>query len=174
MKFGSMMIMAACFGTCALHAQNGNPLSAGTKQLYMMAKADVMKSAAKVPEAMYSFRPTPEVRSFAELFGHIADSEYEFCGPVKGEEKKSDIEHTKKTKAELTAALNEAFGYCDALYNTMTDAALADKIQGFGPQGTKLFALSFNTAHANEHYGNLVTYMRIKGIVPPSSEAQAK
>jgi uncharacterized damage-inducible protein DinB len=173
MNFRSMIMVAACFGACALHAQS-NPVSAGTKQLYTMVKGDILKTAAKVPESMYSFKPTPEVRSFAELFGHIADSQYEFCGPAKGEQKKSDAEHTKKTKAELTAALNEAFAYCDAVYNSMTDAAAGDKIQGFGPTGTKLFALNFNTAHSNEHYGNLVTYMRLKGIVPPSSESQGK
>jgi uncharacterized damage-inducible protein DinB len=174
MKFRSMMILAACFGTCALHAQTANPVTAGTKRLYEMVKVDIVKTAAKVPESLYSFKPTPEVRSFGELIGHVADSQYEFCGPVKGETKKSDIEHTKKSKADLTAALNEAFAYCDAAYNSMTDAAAGDKIQGFGPQGNKLFALNFNTAHANEHYGNLVTYMRLKGIVPPSSESQGK
>jgi uncharacterized damage-inducible protein DinB len=167
------MFAATVMCAATMHAQS-NPLSTETKQLFMTAKNDILKSAAKVPEADYSFKPTPEVRSFGEILGHVADAQYLFCSAVKGEPRSPDsltIEKTKHTKAELAAALNEAFAYCDSAYNAVTDATAADKVKFFGADRTKLATLAFNTAHTFEHYGNLVTYMRIKGIVPPSSES---
>jgi uncharacterized damage-inducible protein DinB len=124
-----------------------------------------------MPEENYSFKPTPAVRSFGQLIAHVADSQYEFCGPVKGEQKSPDIEKTVTGKAELISALQTAFAYCDAVYDSLTDAHAADKIKFFGGNRTKLGTLNFNTAHADEHYGNIVTYMRMKGLVPPSSES---
>jgi len=80
------------------------------------------------------------------------------------------IEKNKTTKAELVQALKDAFAYSDKAYDTMTDAQAAQMASFFGRQQTKLFILSLNTGHDNEHYGNMVTYLRMKGIVPPSSE----
>jgi uncharacterized damage-inducible protein DinB len=82
------------------------------------------------------------------------------------------IEKSKTTKADLVQALNDAFAYCDKAYDGMTDAHAADIVKFFGRDYAKLAVLSFNSAHNNEHYGNMVTYMRIKGLVPPSSEAR--
>jgi uncharacterized damage-inducible protein DinB len=163
--------IACALGACLASAQN-NPLSKDAKDRYMEVKGDVLKSAAKVPEELYSFKPSPDVRGFGQLLAHIADAQYEFCGPVKGE-MKSDIEKTKTSKADITKALNDAFAYCDPLYNNMTDAMASQMIK-FDGQRTKLVTLDYNTMHSFEHYGNLVTYMRIKGIVPPSSEQQGK
>jgi|SRR5277367_539724 len=167
-RFFSFFAAAVC-ATGFLHAQS-NPLSAGTKFLYTMIKTDVVKSAQKMPEANYSFKPTPEVRSFGQIVGHLADDQYFFCSAVKGEKKESNIEKTKTSKADLVAALQESFTYCDAVYDSMTDATAAVQQKFFGQELTKLAILSFNIAHDNEHYGNIVTYMRIKGLVPPSSE----
>ena len=97
----------------------------------------------------------------------------EFCGPVaEGKPLDKGIEKTAKTKTEILAAVKDAFAYCDATYAKMTDANAAELASFFGRQMTKLGIMDFNTAHTMEHYGNLVTYMRLKGIVPPSSEAQ--
>jgi len=164
----TFLVLAAC-AAAALHAQD-NPLSANNKMLYTMIKSNIVKAAQKMPEENYSFKPTPEVRSFAQLIGHVADAQYLFCSAVKGEKKSPDNEKTKTSKADLVAALNEAFAYCDGAYNSMTDAAASGKIKFFGEDWTKLGVLSFNTAHDNEHYGNIVTYMRLKSLVPPSSE----
>jgi uncharacterized damage-inducible protein DinB len=153
----------------ALHAQD-NPLSAGNKTLYMMIKTNIIKAAQKMPEENYSFQPTPEVRTFAQLIGHVADAQYLFCSAVKGDKKSPDNEKTKTSKADLVAALQEAFTYCDGAYNSMTDATAAGKLKLFGQDWTRLGVLSFNVAHDNEHYGNIVTYMRLKSLVPPSSE----
>src|SRR5689334_4200994 len=150
--------------------QAGNPLMAASKITYGVSKNDVMGSVDKIPEDLWSFQPTKDVRTVAQLFAHIADAQYEFCGlATEGKPVSKDIEKTAKTKSEITAALKEAFGYCDAAYGKLTDAQAAEPVTFFGTKITRLAAMDFNTAHNMEHYGNLVTYMRLKGIVPPSS-----
>jgi uncharacterized damage-inducible protein DinB len=148
-----------------------NPLITVSKNMYAIAKGDILGSVDKIPDEMWSFQPTKEVRTVGQLFAHIADAQYEFCGvAAEGKSASSDIEKTRKTKAEIVPALKEAFAYCDAAYAKMTDAGAAELVTFFGMRITKLGAMDFNIAHTMEHYGNLVTYMRIKGIVPPSSE----
>lgn len=157
-------------GGCAA-ASAQNPMAEGQKFLHDMAKNNILRSAEKMPEENYSFKPVPEVRSFGQLLGHIADAQYLFCAPVLGKPNPAPgIEKTKTSKADLIAALKEAFAYCDSAYAGLTDAQLAEKVKFFGREQTKATVLSFNTAHNNEHYGNIVTYLRMKGIVPPSSE----
>lgn len=91
-----------------------------------------------------------------------------------GEEKSpsgGDIEKTKTTKADLSKALAESFAYCDKVFAGMTDATGAKTVKFMmGGDMAKLSILSFNTAHDWEHYGNLVTYMRLNKMVPPSSQ----
>ncbi|GIU80320.1 MAG: hypothetical protein KatS3mg005_3558 [Bryobacteraceae bacterium] len=157
-------------GGCAA-ASAQNPMAEGQKFLDEMVKNNILRSAGKMPEENYSFRPTPEVRSFGQLLGHIADAQYLFCSAVVGKPNPAPgIEKTKTSKADLVAALKEAFADCDPAFAGLTDAQLAEKVKFFGREHTKATVLSFNTAHNNEHYGNIVTYLRMKGIVPPSSE----
>lgn len=152
-------------------ASNSNPLSASEKYLYSMSKNDVLKSAQEMPEANYSFKPVDTVRTFGQLVGHVADAQYEFCSAVIGDGKQPPgIEKSKTSKADLIQALQDAFAYCDQAYNSMTDAHAADIVKFFGHDSPKLGILSFNIAHSMEHYGNMVTYLRIKGLVPPSSQ----
>ncbi|HEV8146467.1 MAG TPA: DinB family protein [Bryobacteraceae bacterium] len=162
--------IAAALLACAvaLPAQD-NPLSTETKGFYNSVKNNIIKAAEKMPAEQYAFKATPDVRSFGEIVGHIADSQFMFCSAVKGEEKKSDAE--KMTgKAALVEALKASTAYCDEAYNSLTDADAATKVKFFNSQRTKFGILNINTAHDDEHYGNLVTYMRLKGLVPPSSE----
>jgi uncharacterized damage-inducible protein DinB len=148
-----------------------NPLIAVSRTIFNISKGDILGSAAKIPDELWSFQPTKEVRTVAQLFAHVADGQYEFCGvAAEGKSVSKDIEKNLKTKAEILSALKDAFAYCDAAYLGMTDANAAEMVSFFGMKITKLGAMDFNTAHNMEHYGNLVTYMRIKGIVPPSSE----
>jgi uncharacterized damage-inducible protein DinB len=169
MKRYKGIIAAMTIASAGAFAQD-NPLSNGTKSLYGMVKGNLVKAAEKMPEENYSFKPTPDVRSFGQLVGHVADAQIVFCSAVKGEQKQSNVEKTKTAKADLVAALKDAISYCDAVYNSMTDSAAADKVKFFGSDRPKLTILEFNVAHDNEHYGNIVTYMRLKGLVPPSSE----
>jgi uncharacterized damage-inducible protein DinB len=137
----------------------------------LYAKQDILKSTDKLPEDKYAFKPTAAVRTYGQVLAHVADGQYEFCGAAAGNHDDKGIEKTVKSKTEIVAALKAAFDYCDAIYAGMTDAKAMELIPGFG--GTKITRLSmldFNVAHTMEHYGNLVTYMRIQGVVPPSSE----
>ena len=148
-------------------------LVATSQAVYAVAKNDVLRSADKIPGNLWSFQPTPEVRTVAQLFAHIADGQYEFCSlPAEGKQVDKAIEKTAKTNAEIVAAVKAAFAYCDDAYAKMTDASAAETVTFFGRPMTKMGIMDFNTAHTMEHYGNLVTYMRINGIVPPSSEGQ--
>jgi len=130
-----------------------------------------MRSAQKMPEENYSFKPTEAVRSYGQIIGHVADAQYLFCSMALGEKNPGlNIEQTKSSKADLVAALSSAFAYCDKAYDGMTDATAVQTIKLFGNDAPRLSALTVNNMHDMEHYGNLVTYMRLKNIVPPSSE----
>jgi uncharacterized damage-inducible protein DinB len=159
-----------CVAASTVMAQN--PISGDIKMVYTSTKNNIMKAADKMTEADYAFKPTPDVRSFGQMLGHIADAQYMFCGATKADQKRMGIEKSKTTKADLTAALKEAFAYCDAVYDGMTDEDGKAMVKFFGGERTKLGVLAFNNAHNMEHYGNMVTYMRLKGQVPPSSEGR--
>jgi uncharacterized damage-inducible protein DinB len=148
-----------------------NPMSTFTKMVYGRLKDILLRSAEKVPEQDYSFKPTAAVRSYGQIIGHLADAQYIFCSRALGEKGPDlKIEQTKTAKADLIASLKQAFTYCDKAYDGMTDAAGVEPIKLFGMDAPKLGALTVNNMHNMEHYGNLVTYMRLKNIVPPTSE----
>jgi uncharacterized damage-inducible protein DinB len=154
-------------------AATANPISASLKGNYERVKKFLVAAAEEMPPADYAYKPTPDVRSFGQLIGHVADASYMFCGVAKKEAKppvKGSIEKTMSTKAELKKALGDAFAYCDAVYAASTDATLtATQIEMFGNKMPKFQALDINVAHDNEHYGNIVTYLRLKKLVPPST-----
>jgi len=150
-----------------------SPMLDSSKVFYSNAKRDILRSAEKVPEEKYAFKPVDTVRSYGQVLAHVADGQYEFCGGAAGKQDDKGVEQTAKTKADIIAALKTAFAYCDAIYAGMNDAKAAEMIPAFGGiKISRLSMLDFNVAHTMEHYGNLVTYMRIQGIVPPSSESQ--
>jgi uncharacterized damage-inducible protein DinB len=158
-------------------APTGNPLTAGAKRTYDIIKNYVTKAAAKMPDEHYAFKPTPEVRSFGQLVGHIADANFGFCSaalgekaPMGGFDPSTSFEKTKTTKADLEKALADSFAYCDKAHAAMNDTVGAALVKLFSGEMAKLSVLEFNTHHDFEHYGNMVTYMRLKGLVPPSSE----
>ena len=148
-----------------------NPLSTFNKFAYGREKDILLRSAEKTPEENYSFKPTEAVRSFGQIVGHLADAQYLFCSIALGEKNPAPkIEQTKSSKADLIAALKDAFAYCDKAYDSMTDASAIEMVKLFGNDAPKLDVLTVNNMHNMEHYGNLVTYMRLKNIVPPTSE----
>ena len=152
-----------------------NPLSAWNKVAYGRVKDILLRSAEKVPEENYNFKPTEAVRSFGQIVGHVADAQYLFCSIELGEKNPAPkIEQSKTSKADLIAALKDAFAYCDKAYDAMTDASATQIVKLFGRDAPKLAVLTVNNMHNMEHYGNLVTYMRMKNIVPPSSEPAAQ
>lgn len=161
-----------------------NPLGTYLKNAETTIQTNIAKSAEKFSEADYGFRPAgvaTEVRTFGQLLGHIANSNYSYCSRAKGDANpsKADIEKTVTAKADLIKALSESFAYCDGVYGSLTDAKLTETISVPGPNNTtrqiaRGQVLIGNLAHNNEHYGNLVTYMRAKNIVPPSSERSSQ
>jgi uncharacterized damage-inducible protein DinB len=143
----------------------------GAKQRYDNIKRDIAESADAVPESEYSFKPTPQVRSFGELIGHVADVNAWYCGMANGENPNwSDkTEKTAKSKADLVKALKAATTKCDeVIAKTHADNALSLVPAGQRDQ-MRIMVILDNVAHLNEHYGNIVTYMRQKGHMPPST-----
>jgi uncharacterized damage-inducible protein DinB len=151
------------------HAQN--PLMAAIKAQHDQVKGYLLKTAELVPENLYSFKATPEVRSIAQLLGHIADGTNSICGNAGGGKVAPlGAEKSMTTKAELTKALADAFAVCDKVIAGMTDAQAMETTKFFvGGQSTRGMIIAFNNSHNFEHYGNLVTYMRLNKIVPPST-----
>ncbi len=146
-----------------------NVYTAAAKAQWDMIKANISKTAAKVGEENYSFKPTPEVRSLGQILGHVADSNFGICATAAGEKPPANGFEKKTTKADIMKGVNDSIAYCDKVIASLDDAKGAATVQFIGPT-PKLAVFIFNTGHCNEHYGNLVTYMRLKGIVPPSSE----
>ncbi len=149
-----------------------DPLSRLLFNSYNTAKLNITQSAEKVSEADYAFQPTKEVMTFAQMLGHVANSQFSYCAAAKGEPNpnKDDFQKNATTKAAIQKALAEVFAYCDTVYVTMTDARAMELIASGTSQAPRAGRLIGNLTHVNEHYGNLVTYMRIKGYVPPSTE----
>lgn len=150
-----------------------NPITLSERGIYSFISSAVVRAAEKMPEENYSFKPTPEVRSFGQLVGHVADANYMFCSQAAGQPNPGkNIEKTKTSKADLVAAVKDAVAYCNKTFDAMTDAKGSEMTKLFNFNLAKITLLSLNTAHTDEHYGNMVTYLRIKGIVPPTSESQ--
>ena len=150
-----------------------NPYTdAATAQLATI-KNNVIRTAEKVPEDLYEFKPTPEVRSLGQLIAHIADGNFGICGAGSGmKPPMSGIEKSTggKGKAALQKALAASFEFCESAWASMDATRSGETVKTFLGVQPRFSTLQFNTSHVWEHYGNLVTYMRLKGIVPPSSE----
>ena len=140
------------------------------RAMWTQVTRNVTLAAEELSEADYAYRPTPEVRSFGQQIGHVAGSQYMICAAALGEAQRAedDIEKSRTTKAALVEALKASTDYCNRAY-AQTDAALAADTELFGQKQSRMQVLALNAVHNGEHYGNIVTYMRMKGMVPPSS-----
>jgi DinB superfamily len=166
-----VVIMTVAGLGCAVAgwAQAPASMSAELTQAYTAVKNNIMKTAEKMPEADYSFKPTPDIRAFAEVLDHVADSQMRTCAAINGDQKTAGAAG-KMSKADVTAALNDAFAECDKAYGSLSDANAGETIKTPRGQRSKLGALAGNLAHDSEQYGILAMYLRLKGIVPPSSD----
>lgn len=147
-------------------------LGVGAAKGMWQAMTNYLTAAAEqMPEKDYAFRPTHDVRTFGQMIGHVAGAQAMICAAALGEKGggEDDIEKTATTKAALLTALKNTTQYCERAY-AQTDAAVAGSVTLFGRPMIRLNALVLNAAHNAEHYGNLVTYMRIRGMTPPSSQ----
>ncbi|HEX9895480.1 MAG TPA: DinB family protein, partial [Gemmatimonadales bacterium] len=160
-----------CAAASAAAQTPSDPASAGLRELYTSNRRVVIAAAEQMPEADYGFKATAEVRSFGQLIGHITNAQLNFCSAALGAARpnRQDWEKTV-AKAELVQALKDSFAFCDGAYEKLTDASGAEIVKVFGAERARSFPLIYNLAHNNEHYGNIVTYLRLKGMVPPSSQ----
>jgi len=154
-------------------------MAAVVKTMHGTIRRNIAEAAEAMPAGDYAFKATPQVRSFAELVGHIVNANFFFCSQARGEAMPSTTNYEQtKDKATLTKALTESLAYCDATYTATTDTNFGQLVKMAGPNGgqaSRGSVLVFNTTHNNEHYGNLVVYLRLKGLVPPSTaRAQQK
>lgn len=165
-----LTIMLTVAGTCALQAQS-DPLSTEAKQAYNGIKNNLIKMAEKMPEENYGFKASPDIRTFGALVGHIADAQMGACSAVNGQPKQGGAS-SKTSKADLVNALKASFEECDTAYGSLTDATATQMIKTRRGERSKLGALVGNTIHDNEEYGYMSVYLRLKGVVPPSSEGR--
>jgi uncharacterized damage-inducible protein DinB len=150
-------------------AQAAPSVSAEIKQAYSRVKDNILKSAEKIPDDAYSFKPTPELRTFAAVVNHVSDSQMRTCSAVLGGQKDANAA-AKTSKADVVAALQASFAQCDKAFDSLTDSNASETFKTPRGQRTRIGALTGNIAHDNEQYGILSVYMRLKNIVPPSSE----
>ncbi|MEE2790935.1 MAG: DinB family protein [Acidobacteriota bacterium] len=141
-------------------------------RLHEITAEPIKATADLVSEDLYRFRPADDVRTLGQILAHIANFNYAWCSIAAGTDNPSseNFEETRTTKAAITQALEGALAYCQGVYRRMTDEQGAEAVQFLGdPDFARSAVLASNSAHNFEHYGNLVTYMRINGIMPPSS-----
>jgi uncharacterized damage-inducible protein DinB len=149
----------------------GKALADALARMHAGVALNVVESAEKMPEAEFAFQPTKDVRTFGGFVGHVANAAYSYCSRAKGEANPNKQDFEKVTgKAALVAGIKAATAYCDGVYKAMSDAALTEMVAMGQSQQPRGQILVQNISHTNEHYGNLVTYMRLKGLVPPSTE----
>jgi uncharacterized damage-inducible protein DinB len=150
-------------------------LASVAKTMHATIRRNLAEAAENMPADEYSFRPTPHVRTFGQIINHLVTASLFFCSQAAGENPPTAMYEPLEGKAALVKALNESLAYCDKVYAATTDANFMQPVQvgpgvGMGPAKTVRGAvLIFNIAHNNEHYGNIVVYMRLKGHVPPST-----
>ena len=132
---------------------------------------NITKAAEELSESDYAFRPIATVRTFGELIGHVAGSQNLICAAALGDKQPAEdaVEKAATTKAALVTALKASTAYCEKAY-AISAASAGAPVEMFGEKSTKVGALALNAVHDGEHYGNIVTYMRMKGMVPPSSK----
>lgn len=147
------------------------PLSSHANILHQGMKMILMQSAERMPEEHYTFRPAETVRTYLQILGHLADVHYEFCSAIIGEKNPTpNIEKNVTSKVGMINALRDAGRYCDKAFAGLTDTSGVQLVSFNGGRLSKLSLVGVGHMHLALHYGNLVTYMRIKGVIPPTSD----
>lgn len=153
-----------------------NPISQAIRDGWNGAKRNLSGAASVMPEAKYGFKPVDSVRTYGQILAHVAGANYIFCSAARGEKSphsEDAFEKSATTRTAIIKALEDSIKYCDVAY-AVDDRKVAETIDApfGGGKSPRAAALMGNTGHLQEHYGNLVTYLRINGLVPPSSAPQ--
>ena len=172
----SRFLFLTLLAGCALLAQDSNALVSEAKFPWTVVRDNLLKMAEKMPAENYSFRPTPEIESFGQRVAHIAGANLFICQGVMGQQTTPRPRPSTTSKPELIALLKQASAACDAAFDSLTDTSAMEKIDSHlggpfppEPTRTKLATLNNMVRHSNEMYGYMCVYLRLKGIVPPSS-----
>lgn len=161
----------AVAGIIAAHAQAPPSVAAAAKAAYGRIKTNYIKAAEKMPEENYSFKPADALETFGQRVAHIADPQLATCTGLTGERKMGTAK-SKTAKADLVAALKESYDACDKAFDALTDANALEPVAAGRGQQPRIAVLYGLIVHSNEVYGAMGVYMRLKGIVPPSSEGR--
>ena len=168
------LALLAATGAAAAQTPEKGPVTDSFRFWYFdYAKKNLLASAELMPEKDFSFRPTLQIRTFGEVLDHVAQTQQLFCSTLKGEQRPAPPEGNgdpKRTKAQVLAALREAFTTCDDVFANATDADLGSRVKLLGRERPKTAVFTLSIVHMGEHYGNVVSYLRLKGLVPPSSK----
>ena len=171
----SLLLLAIATPLAAQQQQAADPARvavAAARANWIAAHNYILRSAEQMSGANFAFQPVATVRTFAQIVAHVADDEMGWCAQILGEPmKQTQFEKTLTAKADVIKAIRDAGTYCERAY-AITDAQAAAVTTIWGGQQSKIRGLMDNAAHDWEHYGNIVTYMRMKGLVPPSSQGQ--
>ncbi len=161
----------AVAGIIVAQAQAPASVAATAKAAYTRIKTNYIKAAEKMPEENYSFKPVDALETFGQRVAHIADPQLATCTGLTGE-RKTGTAKSKTAKADLVAALKESYDACDKAFDALTDANALEPVAAGRGQQPRIAVLYGLIVHSNEVYGAMGVYMRIKGIVPPSSEGR--
>jgi len=169
----SLLLSSAAFAqTPAVATPAAIPGPAGEVQTsYSRIKPNVIKAAEKMPEADYQYKPTPEIRSFARVVNHVTEAQFHTCTTLNGTKfDPKSVPSDTADKATVIAGLKASFDECDKAYGALTDANITELL-GAGPvKRSRIGSAWGNVSHDNEQYAELSTYLRLKGLVPPTSE----
>jgi len=163
----SLLFCTSVFG------QAGNPtIISEVKQNYLRTKDLILRAADKMPEDSYGMKTTPQVRTYAQLLTHIAQGQQMICGGIFNQPGRADI--AKSSKADVIAELKKSFEICDRAYDFLSEGNMGIVGGSEFMGGTMVGRLYANVIHDNEMYGTMVVYLRIRGLVPPSSERNTR
>jgi hypothetical protein len=161
------MVSGVAFGQAAAGA---NPLSAEVQGRYAQVKGFITKAAENMAAENYSYKPTPDIRTFARVVNHVTEAQFRACGALNGASAAKEAPAETADKAAIVDALKASFAECDKAFGGLTDATLTEMVQA-GPTKRSRIGIAWGTvSHDNEQYATLALYMRLKGLVPPSSE----
>ena len=169
------LVVAPALALAQAAAPQTFTLSGNAVRAYQNIERNLLEAAEKMPEADYAFKPAAEIRPFGQLVAHVALSQFGTCAALKGDAApphKDDKEEAARSKTELVALFKESTAYCDPVLSVMKDEDMPVLTKAGQNQVARGLFLLGTVTHGNEMYGTMAVYLRLKGIVPPSTERQ--
>jgi hypothetical protein len=175
MKLTHVLALPALLLSASAALAQAAPAAAGPAAevlgTYNRLKPNVIKAAEKMPEADYQYKPTPEIRTYARVVNHITEAQFHTCTTLNGGTfDKASVPSDTATKDVIVAALKASFAECDKAYGALTDATISELLTAGQGKRSRIGMAWGNVSHDNEQYAELSTYLRLKNLVPPTSE----